>query len=57
MSTLKKNAREIGVEWLCKQAVDQLGIGNFLHQSGWEEDQINLAVTHIISRVVVHREA
>lgn len=53
MSTLKnKDAREIGPEWLCKQAVDQLGIGNFLHQAGWEEDQINLAVTHIISRAV-----
>lgn len=53
MSTLKnKDAREIGAEWLCKQAVDQLGIGNFLRQSGWGEDQINLAVTHIISRAV-----
>jgi len=53
MSTLKnKNAREIGAEWLCKQAVDQLGIDNFLRQTGWEEDQINLAVTHIISRAV-----
>jgi len=53
MNTLKnKDAREIGAEWLCKQAVDQLDIGNFLRQSGWEEDQINLAVTHIISRAV-----
>lgn len=53
MSTLKnKDAREIGAEWLCKQAVDQLDICNFLCQSGWEEDQINLAVTHIISRAV-----
>jgi len=35
MSTLKnKDARKIGAEWLCKQAVDQLGIGNFLRQSG-----------------------
>lgn len=53
MSTLKnKDAREIGAEWLCKQAVDQLGIDNFLRQSGWEEDQIALAATHIISRAV-----
>lgn len=53
MSTLKnKDAREIGAEWLCKQAFDQLGIGNFLHQSGWEEDQVALAATHIISRAV-----
>ena len=53
ISTLKnKDAREIGAEWLCKQAVDQLGIGNFLQQSGWEDDQIALATTHIISRAV-----
>ena len=53
MSTLKnKDAREIGAEWLCKQAVDQLGIGNFLRQSGWREDPIALATTHIISRAV-----
>jgi hypothetical protein len=53
MSTLKnKDAREIGAEWLCKQAFDQLGIGNFLAQAGWTEDKINLAATHIISRAV-----
>lgn len=53
MSTLKnKDAREIGAEWLCKQAVDQLGISDFLKQLGWEDDQISLAVTHIISRAV-----
>jgi hypothetical protein len=53
MSTLKnKDAREIGAEWLCKQAFDQLGIGGFLQQSGWEADNIALATTHIISRAV-----
>lgn len=53
MSTLKnKDAREIGAEWLCKQAFDQLGIGNFLQQEGWGEDKISLAATHIISRAV-----
>ena len=53
MTTLKnKDAREIGAEWLCKQVFDQLGIGNFLAQSGWTEDKINLAATHIISRAV-----
>ncbi|MFO7657211.1 MAG: IS1634 family transposase [Bacteroidales bacterium] len=53
MSTLKnKDAREIGAEWLCKQAFDQLGIGNFLQQEGWSEDKISLAATHIISRAV-----
>jgi len=53
MSTLKnKDAREIGAEWLCKQAFDQLGIGSFLQQAGWDEDKIAMATTHIISRAV-----
>lgn len=53
MSTLKnKDAREIGAEWLCKQAFDQLGIGSFLKLEGWDEDKIALATTHIISRAV-----
>ena len=53
MSTLKnKDGREIGAEWLCKQAFDQLGIGSFLKQNGWDDGQIALAATHIISRAV-----
>jgi hypothetical protein len=53
MHTLKsKDAREIGAEWLCKQAFDQLGIGSFLQQCGWDEKTIALATTHIISRAV-----
>jgi hypothetical protein len=53
MSTLKnKDAREIGAEWLCKQAFDQLGIGDFLRQQHWDEEKISLATTHIISRAV-----
>ena len=51
MSTLKnKDAREIGAEWLCKQAYDQLGISKFLRQQNWDEEKIALAATHIISR-------
>jgi hypothetical protein len=53
MSTLKnKDGREIGAEWLCKQAFDQLGIGLFLKQSGWDDTAISLATTDIISRAV-----
>jgi len=53
MSTLKnKDGREIGAEWLCKQAFDQLGIGTFLKQSGWDDTSISLATTDIISRAV-----
>lgn len=53
VSTLKnKDGREIGAEWLCKQAFDQLGIGSFLKQSGWDDTAISLATTHVISRAV-----
>jgi hypothetical protein len=53
LSTLKnKDAREIGAEWLCKQAFEQLGIGDFLRQRHWNEEKISLAITHIISRAV-----
>lgn len=53
MSTLKnKDANEIGSEWLCKQAFDQLGIGKFLQQQNWTNEKISLATTHIICRTV-----
>ena len=53
MSTLEnKDAREIGAEWLSKQAFDQLGIGNFLSRQGWSDEKISLGTTHIISRAV-----
>ena len=53
LSGLKnKDAREIGAEWLCKQAFDQLGIESFLQGKSWDKEQISLAMTHIISRAV-----
>lgn len=53
LSSLKnKDAREIGAEWLCKQAFDQLCVGEFLRQKKWPEENISLAATHIISRAV-----
>ncbi|HED07908.1 MAG TPA: IS1634 family transposase [Ignavibacteria bacterium] len=51
--TLKnKDAREIGAEWLSKQAFEQLAIADFLKKKGWDEEKIALATTHIISRAV-----
>ena len=44
------DAREIGVEWLCYQCLEQLGVSECLRRQGWEEDPIRLALTHIISR-------
>lgn len=53
LSTIKnKDANEIGGEWLCKQAFDQLGIGEFLQNQNWSEEKISLAATHMICRAV-----
>ena len=53
MASMKNSdAREIGAEWLCKQAFDQLGIDDFLRQQKWPEEKRSLATTHIISRAV-----
>jgi hypothetical protein len=45
-----KNIREAGSEWLCIQALEQLNMSTFLGEKGWQEEQIQLALTHIISR-------
>ena len=45
-----KDIREVGAEWLCAQAVDQLRIPECLSRLGWEETQIQLALSHVISR-------
>ena len=51
-SIRSKDVREIGSEWLCFQALNQLRISAFLEQQGWKESDIRLAITHIISRAV-----
>lgn len=45
-----KNIREVGSEWLCMQALEQLNIRAFLSKEGWQPEQIQLALTHLISR-------
>ena len=53
MDTLKhRNVREVGAEWLCFQALEQLEVRGFFHGLGWEEEKIQLAITQIISRAV-----
>lgn len=47
-----KNVREIGAEWMCYQAIEQLQIASFLKRQGWDEQEIKLAQSHIISRAV-----
>ncbi len=51
-SVKNKEVREVGAEWLCQQAYNQLNISEFLRHSGWPEEKVNLAATHIISRTV-----
>ncbi len=51
-SIRNKDVREIGSEWLCFQALNQLRISAFLEQQGWGDSDIRLALTHIISRAV-----
>jgi hypothetical protein len=51
-SIRSKDVREIGAEWLSYQAVEQLQIGVLLRSMGWPEDDINLAIGHIVSRAV-----
>jgi transposase len=53
MGSLKNSdAREVGTEWLCKQAFDQLGMNDFLIRNGWQDLEASLAATHVISRAV-----
>lgn len=53
MNTIKnKDAREVGAEWMCYQALEQLQLKNKLISLGWEEDEVQLALTQIISRAV-----
>jgi len=47
-----KDVREVGAEWLSLQAIEQLKIDAFLRGKGWNETQVNLALTQIISRAV-----
>lgn len=46
------DAREIGAEWICLQAIRELEIGKFLEKQGWSEVKINTALAHLITRTV-----
>jgi transposase len=53
LNTLRnKDVREVGAEWLCLQAIRQLGIDRFLAGRGWEDEKVSLAMTHLVSRAV-----
>ena len=46
------DARDIGAEWLCLQAIRQIKFDKFLRSLGWSEEQVKIAVGHIIVRTV-----
>lgn len=53
VNTIKHtDAREIGAEWICLQAIRQLEIDKFLEQEGWSAMQINTALAHLITRTI-----
>lgn len=47
-----KDAREVGAEWMCYQALEQLQIKDKLTALKWDEQSVQLALTQIISRAV-----
>ena len=47
-----QDIRTIGSEWLCYQGLEQLGLSDFLTKLGFDETQIALTLTQIISRAV-----
>ncbi len=46
------NVREIGAEWLCHQTIEDLDIARVLTEAGFSEDEVQLAITQMISRAV-----
>ena len=46
------DVREIGSEWLCHQALEQLQLSDYLSNIGFTEEETQLALTQIISRAV-----
>ena len=43
------DARDVGAEWICLQAIRELEIDRFLERQGWNEIQINTALAHLSS--------
>jgi hypothetical protein len=47
-----EDVRELGSEWMSLQSLRELGIDHFLRTRGWDEENIQLALSHIVSRAV-----
>lgn len=46
------DARDVGAEWICLQAIRELEIDKFLQQRGWSEIKINTTLAHLITRTI-----
>ena len=49
-----KEAREMGAEWGCYQAINQLEIASFLRDQEWDEGLIKRSLSLLITRTVYH---
>lgn len=47
-----EEVREVGSEWLCYQALEELELRKFLEQQGWAKEWITIALIHLISKAV-----
>jgi transposase len=47
-----KHVRELGAEWLCLQAIRQLGIDSYLESCQWNDHDRDIALAHIVCRTV-----
>lgn len=53
VNTMKHtDAREVGAEWICLQAIRELEIDKFLARKGWSEAEVNTALAHLIVRTI-----
>jgi Transposase len=47
-----KDVRELGGEWVCLQTLQKLGIDTFLQKHNFTDQEVKLALSHIVSRAV-----
>ncbi|MDI9359157.1 MAG: IS1634 family transposase, partial [Phycisphaerales bacterium] len=47
-----EEAKEIGAEWLCKQAVEELQLPDKLTELGWSAKEREIALLHLITRTI-----
>ena len=46
------DARDVGAEWLCLQAIRQLELDKLLEKEGWSESRVNAALSHLVTRTI-----